>query len=450
MATLAALVRHDGTYIQSTTYSLPKTMKPYIHYNPDIERGVLGICTMHHGAYSSVHHLLTEVCFYEKKNQQVYRAMRGLWMQGEVVNGIGLTAQLYADGVHVLDGVPTAMYITELGTELHLASQLERWCIRLRELAARRMMLELSAMADTDDDISTTAQQLQEQIREALSIQHVSKWVSATEAAARLKNHSVQEDINGISTTIPQLDEVNGGFAPGHLVVIGARPSVGKSALACNIALQAAIAGHSTAMVSMEMGVHELYARMLAQHTGVGYRELVKGNYKTADVLPADLPLYFADDAQMTIHDIRAHAEQLQQTNGLQLLIVDYLQLIQEHADGKRPREQQIAAISRGLKMIAMSLQIPVIALSQLNRESEHRQNKRPTLADLRESGAIEQDADVVMLLHRDWQAGIRQTETGASTANDADLLIVKWRNGQTIDIRLRFHGPTMLFSGVG
>ncbi|OSZ79155.1 hypothetical protein CAP35_13145 [Chitinophagaceae bacterium IBVUCB1] len=425
-------------------------MKPYIHYNTDLERGVLGICVLHAGTYSSVHHLLSDTCFYEQKHLAVYRAMRSLWVQGQSVEATGLIAELYITGVHTIDGAPAAMFVTELCDEPHPASHLEHWCIRLRELAARRMMQQLSSIPDDTADITTTALQLHEQIREALSISHVSKWVSATEAAARLDAHRQSDKVNGISTTISILNELNGGFAAGHLIVIGARPSVGKSALACNIALQAALAGHCTAMVSMEMGVHELYARMASLHSGIPFKQVMKKDAPPNTVLPAGLPLYFADDAQMTIHDIRSHAEHLLQTNGLQLLIVDYLQLIQEHADSKRPREQQIAAISRGLKMIAMTLNIPVIALSQLNRESEHRQNKRPTLADLRESGTIEQDADVVMLLHRDWQAGIRHTETGDSTICDADLIVSKWRNGCTTDIRLHFDGGTMRFGDMG
>lgn len=423
-------------------------IKPYLHYNPDIERGVLGICILHPHSFSTVYHLLSEGCFHEPAHLAVYKAMHHNWQQGAEVDALSITAQLYTQGVLTLDGVPTAMYVTELAEEKHLASHLPNWCTLLRDLAARRMMLQLTATPyNGTDDISTTAQQLQEGIREALSIRNVNTWINAGTAAQRLEEQ-VQAAANGkqhgISTTIRMIDDLNGGLQPGHLIVLGARPAVGKSALAATIALQAAKQGHHTALVSMEMTSAEVYARMLAQEKNISYGMIMKSTHN-ADLL-AHLPIFFADDPQLTVHDIRSRAEQLQQSHGLHLLIVDYLQLIQEHADSKRPREQQIAAISRALKVTAMTLNIPVLALSQLNRESEHRHNKRPTLADLRESGAIEQDADAVMLLHRDWQAGIRTTEDGRSTEDQALLMVCKWRNGQTMDITLRFTGHTMRF----
>jgi len=424
------------------------TIKPYLHYNTDVERGVLGICILHPHSFSTVYHLLSEGCFYEAPHLAVYKAMHHNWQQGNDVDALSITAQLYTQGVMTLDGVPTAMYVTELVEEKHLATHLSNWCLLLRDLAARRMMLQLTATPyNGTDDVATTAQQLQDGIREALSIRNVDTWINAGAAARRLEEQiqeAATKNYRGISTTIRMLDELNGGLQPGQLVVLGARPSVGKSALATGIALQAAKQGHHTAMVSMEMTSAEIYARMIAQETNCSYRQLMTGA-DNADML-AHLPIFFADDPQLTVHDIRARAEQLQQSQGLHLLIVDYLQLIQEHADSKRPREQQIAAISRALKMTAMTLNIPVLALSQLNRESEHRHNKRPTLADLRESGAIEQDADAVMLLHRDWQAGIRTTEDGRSTQDQAQLIVCKWRNGQTLDIPLRFSGPSMRF----
>ncbi len=423
-------------------------IKPYLHYNPDIERGVLGICILHPHSFSTVYHLLSEGCFHDSAHLAVYKAMHHNWQQGNDVDALSITAQLYTQGMLTLDGVPTAMYVTELAEEKHLANHLPNWCILLRDLAARRMMLQLTATPyNGTDDIGTTAQQLQDGIREALSIRNVNTWITAGTAAQRLEEQvlaAATQKQHGISTTIRMLDDMNGGLQPGHLIVLGARPSVGKSALATGIALQAARQGYNTAMVSMEMTSAEIYARMLAQEKNISFGQVLQSPHN-ADLL-AHLPIYFADDPQLTVHDIRSRAEQLQQSHGLHLLIVDYLQLIQEHADSKRPREQQIAAISRALKVTAMTLNIPVLALSQLNRESEHRHNKRPTLADLRESGAIEQDADAVMLLHRDWQAGIRTTDDGCSTEDQALLIVCKWRNGRTLDIPLRFTGACMRF----
>lgn len=152
---------------------------------------------------------------------------------------------------------------------------------------------------------------------------------------------------------------------------------------------------------------------------------------------------------RLTVYDIKAQARRLHKKHGLRILFIDYLQLIETHLkDGNR--EQQVATISRALKVLAMDLDIPIVLLAQLNRESERRTDKRPSLADLRESGAIEQDADVVMLLHRDWQAGIHTNADGTSTEHQADLFIPKWRDGTTTHLRLSFNGTHMQFSETG
>src|SRR5690606_27095806 len=203
---------------------------------------------------------------------------------------------------------------------------------------------------------------------------------------------------------------------------LAARPSVGKSALAGGIALHTARHEGPVGFISLEMSTEEVFGRMVSADSNEPYstvdRDVLleerqrRHMYDSVDRL-SGLPIFFSDRAQVNVHDIRARAETLKRRHGIKLLIVDYLQLIEEtNARGaNRNREQQISEISRGLKKIAMNLHIPVIALSQLNRESEHRQNKRPLLSDLRESGSLEQDADIVMLLHRDWRCGITTDE---------------------------------------
>ncbi len=328
----------------------------------------------------------------------------------------------------------------------------------LRELAARRKMIQLTTHRFNGDDVLQGADEIQEALNEALHIRHSEDWQDASGAAVKLMQHIddiANQDAVGVSTGFPTLDDLNGGFRPGQLVVIGARPSVGKSALMGGMAMGAARQGKRVGIISLEMPVQEIFGRMVSSEAQMpftildrygiqneGQQTILSNTISTM----ATLPIYFSDAGQCTIHDIRAKAEQMKQRHGLDILMLDYLQLVEE-TDKYRSREQGIAQISRGLKMLAMNLEIPVVALSQLNRASEQRADKRPNMADLRESGAIEQDADIVMLLHRDWRVGIYQNEWGNSTRNDADLIICKWRNGQPQDLKLHFEGETMRFS---
>jgi replicative DNA helicase len=432
-------------------------MTPYLDYNHTLEQNVLAACIHTHGVYSSVHHLLTPDCFHHRGYLQVYEAMCDVWQLGYTIDIMSVTQQLYLSGAEEISGLSPAAFVGTVCHDALFAQSPHTWCIQLRELAARRLIMRITQTRFADGgDVVDTAAQIQQLLTEAMQVRTINDWHHAEKAAVALCHYIENPDAqnnNTLSTTFKQIDETNGGFRPGQLIVLGARPAMGKSALAGNIALAAAVAGRHVGFISMEMPTQELFARIVSHHTGTRYKAIEHPNPEVVQLITkqvrslATLPLHFADTASLSIHDIRAKAEQLQRTTGLDMLIVDYLQLIAEHGDSKRSREQNISAISRGLKMIAMNLNIPVIALSQLNRESEHRSNKRPTLADLRESGAIEQDADIVMLLHRDWRSGIEHDALGNSTHNQADLIISKWRNGSCFDIKLHFDAETMRFT---
>lgn len=430
----------------------------YIDYDIDLERAVLGICLTEPRAYASVYGILTEECFYDDNNKQVMTAMHHVWEEGNPVDLMTVTRHLYEHGIEQVGGDNIGYYLAMMTNDVINSSHLQHWCLKLRELAARRLMIQLTSTRFNGVDVTEGAEQIQQSLQKALLIRQANDWQNASTAAMHLTRHIdevMSNDVVGISTGFPTLDAMNGGFRPGQLVVIGARPSVGKSALMGGIALGAARKGHKVGVMSLEMTAKDIFGRMVSKETGVPFAEMDRYGVTEQDKQMAitqsvtglsALPLYFSDTAQCTIHDIRAKAEQLKQRHGLDMLLLDYLQLVEE-TDKYRSREQGIAQISRGLKMLAMNLEIPVIALSQLNRESEHRSNKKPTMADLRESGAIEQDADIVMLLHRDWRAGITQDAYGNSTEHQADLLIYKWRNGCPADLKLRFEAETMSFS---
>jgi replicative DNA helicase len=438
---------------------LQKTKTSAYHYNTEIERSVLGICTIEPTAFSTIYGTLTEECFYAHEHAQVFKAMSALWEAGSPVDLLTLTHELCKQGIETIRGDNTAYYLAQLSKDVVTSAHLHHWCLLLRELAAKRMMIQLTTRGFAGDDVLAAAEEIQASLRKALEVRTTDDWLDASKAAIALTAHMdavKDKNLIGISTTFPQIDKINGGFRPGQLIVVGARPSVGKSALMGSIAVTAAQQGIHTGIISLEMPAKDIFGRMVSADSGYSFSDIDRNRldeeaqrsyiYNSITTLSA-LPLWFSDTTQVTIHDIRARAEKLKRRHGLGLLIIDYLQLIEEATTNTRNREQNISQISRGLKMLAMNLDIPVIALSQLNRESENRASKRPTMADLRESGAIEQDADIIMLLHRDWRCGITTDALGHSTETQADLLIPKWRNGIPLDHKLSFEPHTMKFS---
>lgn len=429
--------------------------QPHTHYDTAMERSVLAACVEVDGVFGSTHGLLTEDCFYQPDNKQVYHALHSLWQQGSPIDMLLVAQHFYSRGTTQLGGINVMQYLLLLDDGKHNRGHLQQWCLMLRELAARRTLVALTSSGLPNHDILVSATQLQQSISKAIDIHTADDWATAQQTAQQVQQHiadAQQEKEQGISTTIKRIDDLNGGFRAGQLVVLGARPSVGKSALAGSIALSAARQGHKVGFLSLEMPARDVLMRMVSIESEMAFQRIDQGGnmprVQESIAYISQLPLYFSDGGSVTIHDIRAKAEQLHRTHGLNMLIIDYLQLIDEVDTKSRSREQGVSQISRGLKTLAMQLQIPVIALSQLNRESEHRNNKRPTLADLRESGAIEQDADIVLLLHRDHRSGILTDANGQCTQTQADLLVAKWRNGITHDVKLHFNPALMLFSG--
>ena len=431
----------------------------HLDYDAQLEASVLGICLIEPQAFGTVYTILGETCFYTQAHLQVYHAMCTLWESGAPVDLLTLSRELYNNNITEIRGYNTAYFLTSLTAHVTSSAHLQHWCLMLRELAARRMMISLTSTRFNGDDVIEAAEHIQQQLKQALDIRATDDWLDASAAALALTKHMDEATPGkqvGISTTFKSIDKINGGFRPGQLIVIGARPSVGKSALMGAIATHAALQGTPTGIISLEMPAADLFGRMVSADSEIPFSDIDRNRitedsqrtyiYNTITRL-AELPLWFSDTTQVNIHDIRAKAEKLKRRHGLGLLIIDYLQLIEETTlHGQRNREQNISAISRGLKMLAMNLGIPVIALSQLNRESEARAHKRPSMADLRESGAIEQDADIIMLLHRDWRCGITTDAHGHSTEHQADLLIPKWRNGTPLDLKLRFDAHIMRF----
>lgn len=325
----------------------------------------------------------------------------------------------------------------------------------IREKARLRRLIEAGQIlidkASRDDaDATELAAEFATRLTNADTAQGVESAkdlaIAAFERAAAIDKSG---ELTGVTTGLLDLNKVTNGLQPAELIILAARPSMGKTALALNIAQNAAAKGNTVLVFSLEMGKGQLGARLLSAVSGVDGRKLTAGGLTDSDYEKllwaldklSELPLHVDDTSGQNVAQLRMTARRFKQKHGLDLIVVDYLQLM--HEAGKENRVQEISAISRGLKLLAKELNVPVLALSQLSRNVEMRADKRPQLSDLRESGSLEQDADVVMFLYRDEY----YNRDDADNQNLAELIIAKNRNGATTSIRLYFQKELTRFS---
>ena len=260
--------------------------------------------------------------------------------------------------------------------------------------------------------------------------------------------------ITGVETSFADLDRLTSGFQSSDLILLAARPSMGKTALALNIAMNAALKNNVVAIFSLEMSKEQLGHRLLSSYSGVNSHSLGTGKISSSDFsnlinaldLIVDSKLFIDDSAGISVLDLRSKSRQIKNEHGLNFIVIDYLQLMQgnSHKNYEFNRQQEISEISRNLKALARELKVPILALSQLSRSVELRADKRPMLSDLRESGSLEQDADMVMFLYRE-EYYDRETEN----ANTAELVVAKNRNGPTTTISLQFEKECMRFASL-
>ncbi len=404
--------------------------------------------------------------FYRERHRSIYESILELYADNEPVDVLTVTEHLRSAGK--LDDVGGPAAVDALAGSVPAAGNVRRYAKIVRDHALLRRLLN-KAYAIQADVLSNAApaDQLVEQAERAMF------EVAHDERTKDFRNVGdvLHEEIDrwqklaasGISVTgtpsgFSDLDEITGGFQPGNLIVIGARPSMGKSALIANIAENVALDKNqprAVALFSLEMSEAELAQRFIASQAGIKGDDLRKGRLKeerkwkrvldTAEHF-ARAPLFIDDSADIGILEIRAKARRLhsqeQHRGGLGLVIVDYLQLMRpDHR--VESRVEQVGQMSRGLKILAGELNVPVIALSQLSRGVESRTDKRPLLSDLRESGNVEQDSDVVMFIYRDEYYNVDSEHPG-----EAELIISKHRNGSVGMVRLSFQGEYPRFLG--
>jgi len=415
--------------------------------NLEAEESVLGAMMLSAEAIADVVEIVRPADFYRSANSKIFDTLREIYGRGDPVDAITAVEELKRRSL--LEEVGGHLYISELVEGVPTPAAAASYARIVSETALLRrlisaagdiMEMAYSAPADPERVADDAEQRIYEVARHDEKEQVATLRDLVDQAMVDLEKIQNRESaFAGVPTGFHDVDKLLSGMQAGNLIIVAARPGVGKSSFITNIARNVAVdANQPVAMFSLEMSRWEIGMRLLCAEARVPWdsirnRRVVAEDWsriaQAADTLH-EAPLFIVDSGNVTLVDIRAKARRLAARKRLGVIMVDYLQLM-SHTRRVDNRQQEIAEISRGLKMLAKELEIPVIAVSQLNRDPERRQDKRPQLSDLRESGALEQDADVVMFIHRD--------DSDPAKKGLADMIVAKHRNGPTDTIPLTF-----------
>lgn len=434
----------------------------------ELEEAVLGALMLEKDALTNVIDILKVESFYKDSHKVIFQAILDLFTESQPIDLLTVTSQLRKNGALEIAG--GAFYVTELTSKVASAANIEYHSRIITEQSIKRELIKISgeiqkeAFEDTTD-VFELLDKMEQSLFE-ISEKNIRKNYSdmrsiMREAIIELEARKNQKDgLTGVPSGFTALDRVTSGWQKSDLVIIAARPAMGKTAFVLSVLRNAAVDhNRPVAIFSLEMSSVQLVNRLISSEAELDSEKIKKGSladhewaqlvHKTAKLSKA--PLFVDDTPALSILELRAKCRKLKAQHDIQMVVVDYLQLMS--GDSKNGgqggnREQEIASISRALKKIAKELAIPVIALSQLSRAVETRGgDKRPQLSDLRESGAIEQDADMVMFLYRPEYYGITEDEGGASTAGVGEVIIAKHRNGSLENVKLRFIGKYTKFT---
>ena len=416
------------------------------------EQSVIGAMLLSKDAIADVVEVVREGDFYRPAHQTIYSAILDLYGKGEPADAVTVAAELSKNGdiariggatyLHTLVSmVPTAANGGYYGRIVREQAILRR----LVEAGTRIVQMGYTGTGDVDDMVDRAQAEVYDVTDRRTSEDYLPLRDIMGEALNEIEAISNRGgEMIGVPTGFIELDKLTNGLHPGQLVIVAARPALGKSTLGLDICRAASIKhGLASVIFSLEMSRNEIVMRLLSAEAQVPLHHMRAGTMSDADWTKlaskmgtvSEAPLFIDDSPNMTLMEIRAKCRRLKQRHDLRLVVVDYLQLM---TSGKRveSRQQEVSEFSRSLKLLAKELEVPVIAISQLNRGAEQRTDKRPLLADLRESGSLEQDADVVVLLHRE-----DAYERESPRAGEADFIVAKHRNGPTATVTVAFQG---------
>ena len=416
------------------------------------EQCALGAMMLSKDAVADVSENLRGADFYRPAHEMIYEAVLDLFGRGEPADPVTVADVLGRRGE--LNRVGGAPYLHTLVATVPTAASAAYYARIVRDKAVLRRLVEAGTKiaglgyagegGDVDEIVNTAQAEVYAVTDRAARDDYRPLSEIMQDTVTELEEMEARpEGINGVPTGFRELDQLTNGLHPGQMIVIAARPAIGKSTLGLDIARSAAIHHHqATVIFSLEMSRTEITTRLISAEAGIKLQALRNGKLQDTDwqkiarVLGQtnDAPLFIDDSPNMTLPEIRAKCRRLKQQHDLKLVVLDYLQLM---SSGKRveSRQQEVSEFSRALKLLAKELEVPVIAISQLNRGPEQRTDKKPQMSDLRESGAIEQDADMILLLHRE------DVYDKDNRPGEADFIVAKHRNGPTDTITTVFQG---------
>jgi replicative DNA helicase len=435
----------------------------------ELEEVVLGGLMLEKDNLAEVVEFLKPEHFYKESNKKIFEAILDLYQKNDPVDILTVSQQLRKNAV--LDFVGGSYYISSLSNRVSSSANVVFHARIIQQKFISREMISINSESQQQayEDTIDVFEQLDDcqsklfQLSEGVMIKSYQKMnslllqsIKNIEIAAKLP-----DGITGVQTGFRKLDYITNGWQPSDLIIIAARPGMGKTAFVLSMARNIAVRYKKPiAVFSLEMSALQLTGRLISSETGIDSNSLKKGNLNENDwgVLHNKIsalneaPLYIDDTPSLSLFELRAKCRRLKQQHDIQCVVIDYLQLMTVGGNESKGwggnREQEISTISRGLKSLAKELKIPIIALSQLSRNVEQRGgNKRPQLSDLRESGAIEQDADAVIFIYRAEYYQITEFEDGSSAIGMAKLIIAKNRHGALDDVDLRFKGSLGKFS---
>ena len=428
----------------------------------DMEEAVLGALMLEKDAIEVVLDVLKPEAFYRPAHQKIYSVIKDIAESGEPIDMLTVTQELRnRDEIAEVGG---AGYIAQLSNKIASAAHID---YHARIIAQKHIQRELIRVTsdiqrhafDNTQDVYKLLDQSEQELFN-ISSGTIKKEIvpigPILDDALELIQEAKTKDFSGIPSGYPSIDKITQGWQKGDLIIVAARPSMGKTAFTLSMARNMAVEhNQAVAFFSLEMPSVQLVNRLIVSETEIAADIIKSGKLSDQEWVHLEdkvtklyqAPLYIDDSSSLSIFDLSAKCRRLKAKQKLDIVIIDYLQLMKAEVKGGN-REQEVSLISRSLKQLAKDLEIPIIALAQLNRGVELRSGtqKRPMLSDLRESGAIEQDADIIAFISRPERMGITEDEEGNSTKDVAEFIMAKHRNGETADVNLRFRGEFIRF----
>ncbi len=428
----------------------------------EAEQAVLSAMFLSRNALDKTFEMVDETAFYYDNNRKIFNCLKKLYDEYAPIDMTTITTELRNEGI--LEEIGGVIYLTEVLNTESTAANIDYYLKIISDDALLRRLIEVSNEVnqmgyDTTQNVSDTLDEAERKILSIVKDKRSTEFQNIKDVVYRVQKNlqtlaETKGDITGIPTGWSDFDKITSGLHENQLIIIGARPAMGKTAFALNLATNVAVSTNkSVALFNLEMGSEQLANRMLSSLGQIEGYKFMSGKLNNNDYVKfnealsqlEDTNIFIDDTPGITIGEIRSKCRRLKTSaTGLDLVIIDYLQLISGGKNYGANRQQEVSDISRSLKMLAMELNIPVIALCQLSRTVESREDKRPLMSDLRESGSIEQDADIVAFLYRDdYYNKAARTDNNTSLS---ELIIGKHRNGTTGTINLLFKRDTSTF----